>query len=394
VRLGVLLALLWLTAINLRTVLLGVPPTLPTLHRVLGLSYGEAGLLTTTPILVMALGALPGAFIIGRLGARSAVAAGLLLLTAGAVLRGAIPAAGPLFAFTILMAVGIAITQPALPSLVQAWFPLAIARATAIYSSGLLVGEVLAATITLPLLLQGLRLGWQAALAVWAIPAGIVLMLWLALTPGREASRSPVERAWLPDFRSGPGWRIALLMGGASVAYFGMNTWIPDTLTARGAAGLIALTLGALNVMQLPVSLVLTLLGNRVLGRRWPYVGSGLAILLGVTGYALLPAGSAPLWAGMIGVASSLVFILNLSLPALIAPGQVARLSAFMFAVGYGCAFLAPSAGGLGWDLSGQPLAALLPTVVAGVTVTALGARLPLPRAAPATPLAAFPPAP
>ena len=41
------LALLWLVGINLRTVLLGVPPALPTLHRALGLSYSAAGLLTS-----------------------------------------------------------------------------------------------------------------------------------------------------------------------------------------------------------------------------------------------------------------------------------------------------------------------------------------------------------
>lgn len=382
-------------AINLRTVLLSVPPTLPTLHRELGLTYGAAGLLTTIPILVMALGALPGAFIIGRLGPRSAVAAGLALVASGAALRAVLPAAVPLFAFTLVMAVGIAITQPALPSLAQAWFPSLIARATAIYSSGLLVGEVVAATITLPLLLQGLGLGWRGALAVWAIPAAAVLALWLVLTPPHSRPSRASDRRFLPDWRSGLAWKTALLMGGASVAYFGMNTWIPDTLTVRHAAGFIAPTLGALNVMQLPVSLALALLGDRVLGHRWPYVAAGLAILIGLAGYVLLPAGSAPVWAGMIGAASSLVFILNLSLPALTAPAEVARMSAFMFAVGYGCAFLAPSAGGVGWDLTGRPLAALLPTALAGLTVTGLGATLPLrgPLRSVMT-AAAFPPAP
>ena len=41
------LLLLWLVGINLRTVILGVPPTLPSLHRTLALSYSAGGLLTS-----------------------------------------------------------------------------------------------------------------------------------------------------------------------------------------------------------------------------------------------------------------------------------------------------------------------------------------------------------
>ena len=164
-----MLGLLWLTGINLRTVILGVPPTLPTLHRVLGLSYSAGGLLTSLPVLVMAIGAIPGAFLISRVGPRQAVTYGLALLTTGAALRAAIPGALVLFVFTVVFSLGIAVSQPALPSLAQAWFPRRVGRVIGIYSNGLLVGEVIAATITLPLLLA--RLGWQAALAVWAIPA-------------------------------------------------------------------------------------------------------------------------------------------------------------------------------------------------------------------------------
>jgi len=48
------LLLLWLVGVNLRTVILGVPPTLPALHRSLSLSYTSAGLLTSLPVLLSA----------------------------------------------------------------------------------------------------------------------------------------------------------------------------------------------------------------------------------------------------------------------------------------------------------------------------------------------------
>ena len=366
--------MLWLVGINLRTVILGVPPTLPSLHRSISLSYSAGGLLTSLPVLLMALGAIPGAYLISRVGPRRAVAVGLALVAAGAALRAAVPTALALFAFTVVLAVGIAISQPAMPSLAQAWFPTSIGRAIAIYSNGLLVGEVIAASITLPLLL--VPLGWQLALAAWSVPVAVVLAMWLLLTPPGEARR-PVAAAWAPDWRSGKMLRIGLLMGGASLVYFGMNTWIPDTLDAQQAHGLIAATLGSLNAMQLPVSLWLTLYGNRMLGRRWPYVVAGLGAILGVGGYAFAPPGSAPLWAGLAGAGSSLAFILNLGLPALLSPSEVARTSGFMFAIGYGAAFFGPALGGILWDWSGQFRFALLPMLIGALAMLGFGVTLP-----------------
>jgi CP family cyanate transporter-like MFS transporter len=307
-------------------------------------------------------------------GARRAVAVGLALVALGAALRGAFPNAALLFAFTVVFALGIAVAQPAMPSLAQGWFPTRIGRAMAIYSNGLLVGEVIAASITLPLLL--VPFGWQLALAFWAIPAAIVLALWLLVTPATEAAVATAG-AWLPDWRSGRMLRVGLLMGGASLVYFGMNSWIPDTLDARHAHALIPLTLGALNAMQLPVSFWLALRGDSMLGRRWPYVVAGFGSLLGVAGYALAPAGSAPVWAGLAGAAASLGFILNLGLPALFTPAEVARTSGFMFAIGYGAAFFGPALGGFAWDWTGQYRFALLPMLVGGVAMLVFGATLP-----------------
>ena len=373
-RPGLTLVLLWLVGINLRTVILGVPPTLPALHQALSLSYSAAGLLTSLPVLLMAAGAIPGAYLVSRIGARRAVAVGLALVALGAVLRGAFPSALMLFAFTVVLALGIAVAQPAMPSLAQAWFPTRIGRAIAIYSNGLLVGEVIAASITLPFLLA--LFGWQVALAAWAVPAAIVLVLWLTLTPASEGAVATAG-AWLPDWRNGRMLRVGLLMGGASLVYFGMNSWIPDTLDARHAHTLIPLTLGALNAMQLPISFWLTLRGDTMLGRRWPYVVAGVGSVLAVTGYALAPAGSAPFWAGMAGASSSLAFILNLGLPALFTPSEVARTSGFMFTVGYGAAFFGPALGGFAWDWSGHYLFALLPMLVGALAMLAFGASLP-----------------
>src|SRR2546430_14960234 len=75
-RLALTLLLLWLVGVNLRTVILGVPPTLPALHQALRLSYSAAGLLTSLPIFLMAAGAVPRAHPVSRVWARRAGGAG------------------------------------------------------------------------------------------------------------------------------------------------------------------------------------------------------------------------------------------------------------------------------------------------------------------------------
>src|SRR5207237_3900409 len=99
--------------------------------------------------------------------------------------------------------------------------------------------------------------------------------------------------------------------------------------------------------------------------------------VVGVAGYALAPVATAPLWAGLAGAASSLAFILNLGLPALLSPSEVARTSGFMFTVGYGAAFFGPALGGVIWDWTGYFRFALVPMLVGALAMLLLGATVP-----------------
>ncbi len=62
-----------------------------------------------------------------------------------------------------------------------------------------------------------------------------------------------------------------------------------------------------------------------------------------------------------IGFCCAFVLILTLALPPQLAPaGDVHRLSAGMFAIGYSLSCLVPPLGGVLWDLTGTPAAAFL----------------------------------
>jgi MFS transporter, CP family, cyanate transporter len=383
---AVRLAVLWLLGADLRATLLAVPPVLTMIHRDLHLSETAVGALTSLPVLVLAGAAVPGSLLIARAGARRAAMLGLLAVAVSTVLRGVGPSAAMLFGMTLVMGAGLAVMQPALPSLVARWCPDRTGFATALAVNGLLVGETLSAALTLPLLpVLGGR--WPLALAVWAIlPLGTAV--WMAALGDRlpEAAAGPAA-PWWPDWRAADTWRLGLVLGGVGTVYFGTNTFIPDYLRASGHAALIGPCLAALNASQIPASLLALALARTITGRRLPLLAVPAA---SAASLALFLAAGPPLWvagAGVVGFFTAFGLVLTTALPPMLVEDRdVHRLSAGMYAVGYGYSFLLPLVGGAAWDLSRIPAAAFLPAFAGALTTFAAAVGLPRDAAASAAP--------
>ena len=112
-------ALIVMVGVNLRSVILAIPPVLPLIQRDLRLSYTATGLLTSLPLLLMCAFALPAGLLAGRFGGRRIVAVGLALLAGGSVLRGLWPTAFPLYLFTVALGAGITLAQTSVPVLAR-----------------------------------------------------------------------------------------------------------------------------------------------------------------------------------------------------------------------------------------------------------------------------------
>ncbi|MGH7903265.1 MAG: CynX/NimT family MFS transporter [Candidatus Dormibacteraceae bacterium] len=377
------LGLLWLGGADLRVTLLAVPPLLPAIHRSLHLDERTVGILSGLPLLLLAAAAVPGSLLIARIGARRAIVAGLTAVAVAGALRGARPSVALLLGATVVMGVGIALCQPSLPSLVRQWFPTRSAQATAAFSNGLLVGEITGASLTLPIVV-GLVGGWQRALAFWSLPVAAGAVAILAVTRHQARDRDLPRARWWPDWTDGVTWRLGLILGCASVSYFATNAFLPDYLRAHRQVGLVPLALASVNVCQLPASALVAALPGRLVSRRWPLVGAGLAILTSALGVIFLGGGGlVVLWVGLVGLASALVFVLALALPPILAgPNDVHRLSAAMFTISYACAFAGPLAGGAIWDATRIPATAFVPVLGGGALVTLVAAGLRLPPAA------------
>ena len=377
-------AVLWLCGLCLRITVLAIPPVIPLLHSDLALTQTQVGTLTGLPVLLLSFAAIPGSFLIARFGAARVLIGGILLAGLASSLRGfAIDATG-LFAATFVMGAGIAVMQPAFPSIVRHWTPRDVGLATAIYSNGLLVGEALSASLTIPVVLPLVGGDWRRSLIAWSLPLFAIAAIAIAHARSRERRGHPrPTRAnpWWPDWRSPLTWRLGLIAGGCSSVYFGTNAFLPDYLRSQGREDLVGAALSALNWMQIPASLAL-LAFPRLMGTRAPLVAAGALSTAAIVGLVVLPGAAAVVCAGVLGFCSASVLILSLALPPLWVDGdRVHSVSAAVFAIGYLCAVFTPVVGGLAWDLSGLPWAAFVPSGAFGLVVLILAASLERPPA-------------
>jgi len=355
------LSLLWLSGVGLRLTILAVPAVLAAIISDLALSGTEVGILNAIPVSLFALIAVPGSLLIARVGAIKALVVGLLVASAGSALRGFAIDAMTLFAATAVMAAGVALMQPALPPLVRQWVPHRIGFATAVYTNGLLCGEifpVIFAAIVVPLLGGG----WRASLELWSFASAAIALVVFIARPGGEGVAARHDR-WMPDWRDPLLWKVGLVASANNQLYFCTNAFLPGLLLQTGHTDLIQPALSALNLGQLPGSILLMVIAGRLERRRWPLILTGVFGLIGAAGVATIT----NLWgivgaAALVGCTCAVGLTLVLTLPALlVAPEDVPRLSAGMFTIGYGIAMLISIVSGMVWDITGNAAFAFVP---------------------------------
>src|SRR6478752_6354339 len=360
--------LLWLAGNGLRLTILAVPPVIAMIRDDLHLSATEVGLLSSIPPAMFAIAALGGSLLVARMGVTVALVGGLLLVAAGSALRGVAPNYPMLLAMTVVMSSGVAIMQPIMPTAVRQWLPQRIGFGTALYTNGLLVGEVLAVLLTAPVVLPLVGGDWRLSLVAWSVPIAVIAVAVRLFAPRSSAHATNRERQpqkWLPDWHAGRVWRLGALFCCVNAIYFSANAFLPIFLASKGRADLISAALLALNLGQLPASLLLVIVAHRLDRRAWTYVASGVVSLASLAGIVGSDGAAVIAWAALLGFSDAAALILGLSLPPLLCkPDDVARTSAGMFTLSYGGAVLIAIASGGLWDMSGAPAMAFAPLAV------------------------------
>jgi CP family cyanate transporter-like MFS transporter len=368
------LLLLWLAGIALRLTILAVPPVIPLIHDQFNLSATEIGILTGLPSMLFAFAAVPGSLLVARLGIRGALVVGLALTAIGGALRGALPDVAWLYGMTIAMGAGVAVMQVTMPPAVRAWLPSRIGFATAVYTNGLLIGEILPVALMLPLVLPLAGGSWQWGFVVWSFPVAIIAIIVMLFAPRPITNGStPMRRRWWPDWRHTLIWRLGIVLGTINATYFATNAFIPDYMRNSGQNEWISAALSGLNTGQLPASFLLLVFATRLERKAWPYITCGLLCVIATGGIVFGTGAWVVAAATLQGFAAAAILILVLALPPLLSPpDDVHRVTAAMFTISYSCAVIVPVISGLAWDLTGIASMAFLPIALCGILLVIL----------------------
>lgn len=372
--------LLWLAGVYLRIPILVAPPLAPSIGDELALSQTLTGALTTLPILMLAVGAMPGSLSISRIGPRNTLALAMVVMVIGSAGRGLAPDTFTLMLTSAVMGLGIAMMQPALPALLPRWLePKHLAFGSAIYMNGMLMGEFIGAGITLPVLMPLLENSWRATLLVWSLPA--LLVAAALLLPKRDMARPTRKTSWLPDWKNPLTLQLGLLLGVSSSLFFGVNAYMGALLEQRGEVENLTEALFWYNFAQVFASLLMLKMARHWVGRKTPLIIMLICSLLGTLGTLVFTGWWAIASATFMSFTAGILLIMMVALPPLLVPAsETGRLSAGNFLIGYSIAFAVPMLGGLLSDWTGDIRHAIAVMIAYGVLVSPLAIKLNLKR--------------
>jgi CP family cyanate transporter-like MFS transporter len=405
-RVVLLVVAIGAAGLNLRSPISSLPPVFPELQTRLHLSSAVLSLLAATPVVCFGLGAMFAASLSRRFGEERVLGAALVALTAGLLLRGALPGV-LLFPGTILATTAIALLNVLTAAMIKRRWPERAGLGIGIFLTGLSLGAVLASLLSVPVY-NASGGSVRLTLGLWAGPAALAALLWVPqLRYGRSvggaggggqagsgegpgearagAARVKIHRHFL-------AWQVTAFMGLQSLLYYAALSWLPTMFQDRGDSAVTAGNLLALmGLGNLATSMVVPLVAQRLhLGQRRLVIPSAIGTAAGLAGSLWAPLGSAPAWVLVLGVCqgATLGLAVFFTMARAPDPGTAASLSGLAQSVGYLVASTGPLALGLlhsatgGW---GIPFGLLLVLVAAELGVGLLAAR-PLVLPGPASP--------
>jgi MFS transporter, CP family, cyanate transporter len=300
---------------NLRPALTSVGPMLTSIRSDLGLSGTAAGLLPTLPLLIFAIFS-PLARFGSVFGIERTSAGCLALITVGIALRSQGSSAA-LFGGAAVFAVGIAVANVLVPSLIKRDFPQQVGGMTTAYVMVMTLTGAAATGLAVPLAAH-LAGSWRSSLAIWVVFAALALVCWLPET--RAANTAVVGRrpenptAGSPIWRSAMAWQVTAFMGLQFLIYYVTITWVPLFLVDHGQSPAAAGWLLTLyQVISFAVGIVAPVLMRGARDQRALAVVASAVIALSIAGLLAVP-GLAALWLSICGASSGITFILAFAL--------------------------------------------------------------------------------
>src|SRR5688500_5177572 len=196
------------------------------------------------PVICFAVIGLAGPALSARFRDSHVLSSALVAMSIGLVVRATAPTFWLFLVGTVLAMVGGALGNVLLPSLVKRYFPSRTGLLVGAYSTAMAIAATVAAVATAPIAAAAGDEGWRWALGVWAIPAVVAALPWLAVPARKGVNRATHTAVRLRDLRHS---RMAL----ALMLFFGIQglqayviigraaSYLRDTGLSAAAAGLL-----------------------------------------------------------------------------------------------------------------------------------------------------------
>lgn len=370
-----LVALIFLVAMNLRAPLTSVGPLLPLISAEHTLSEPAAGMLGALPLVAFALISPLVHHASSRLGADRLLGLALVLLAAGILVRSY--GAGPgLWAGTLALGAAIAVGNVLVPVLIRRDYSGRISVATAFFSACMGTVAAVAAAIAVPV---ANATDWATSLAIWAVPAVVIAVLWAPRARQSTSAVDPLPTATTPQasvWTQPTAWVVTAFMGLQSTCFYILITWLPTISTAAGFSP----ERGGLHVFGLQLTgIVAGLAIPRLMRRADSQVAAAVTasalVVIGALGLLLLP-GLSAWWAVVVGAGTGSSLVVALSLISLRGRTQAetTQLSGMSQSIGYLVAAVGPVVAGLLAERTGgwQAPLVLLVVVASAQTLVAV----------------------
>ncbi|MEW6634125.1 MAG: MFS transporter [Pseudomonadota bacterium] len=373
----VLGASLVLIAFNLRPLFSSLSVLLPEVMQATGLSTAGASLLTTLPVLCLGLFAPFAPRLAQRYGAERALLGALALLAVGTGLRWfeSVPL---LFVATFLAGGAIAIGNVLLPGLVKRDFAGSAALMTGLYTMALCAGSAAAAGFTLPIerLVTG---SWSGALAAWAVPTLLVLLIWIPQALGNRQQVSHRGFRIVGLWRDRLAWQVTLFMGLQSALAYCIFGWLAPILRERGFDAATAGAIASVSVMaQVITCLAVPSVAVRLKDQRGVNVVLVAIAVVALLGILFARTSTVLFWAVLQGIGQGGLIAAAMTIIVLRSPDShvAAHLSGMAQGVGYVLAAFGPLLVGLirGWTGSFSESAFLFVALGLGAAIMGFGA--------------------
>jgi CP family cyanate transporter-like MFS transporter len=357
------LASCWLSIFSLYANMMCVPPILEMIKSDLAMSSLQAGLLLSTPVMVIAVLAVPGGFISDRMGLRRMLGLALASAALGGLLRGFSSSFPTLLLSTFIFALGFTLGFLNMPRAVKAWFPPSVIRTvTGAYTTGVVLGSSAGLALT-RFLVSSLGGTWQTAFYIWGFIALLPAGLWWVMKnePLTIRERQRISDKTLKIFKRLMLDRTilvaAIMLFMLNADFYGLIGWLPTYLASMGLDPIIAGSTTALITLAELLGILLIPFASERIGVRKLFFSAlffAIAIISPLIPYALST--KIVLWLLLLILGASMggIFSLILALPAETAePEVVGAATGVILSIGYAGGVSGPLITGFLKDVTG-----------------------------------------